>query len=231
MKKLKNLLVSIITITLILVMPAFATSADTYSLPYVIFAGGTDESVQLNSTGITVNGKIFSNGSVNIDGTWVNINGQILAQQGVNTQEMLYMYDDLYETFYPEGSMCIRIPTNLKSKATNINYNYNVHVNGSADLTGNINLNRSFIAKDDIVFNGDVTNKNNCILGSENGDITIDNSNVNINCFIYAPNGTVTINGDYVNISGIIMAERVIINSRYLNLNYSKSVEDYVNGK
>lgn len=230
MRKLKSLLASIITVTLVLVMPAFATSADTYSLPYVIFASGTDEAVQLNSIGITVNGNIFSNGSVYVDGTWVNVNGQILAQQGTNTQEMIYLYDDLYDTFYPEGSFSIKIPTSIMSNATNINYNYNVLVNGSANLTGNINLNQSFIAKDDIVFNGDVVNKNNYILGSENGDITISNYNVNVNCFIYAPNGTVTINGNYVNINGIIMAEKVIINSTYLNLNYSQSVEDYING-
>ena len=60
MKKFKSLLTSIITVALILIMPAFATSADTYSLPYVIFASGTDEAIQLNAQAISVNGQMLS---------------------------------------------------------------------------------------------------------------------------------------------------------------------------
>lgn len=233
MKKFKSLLTSIVSIALILVMPAFATSADTYSLPYVIFASGTDESVQLNAQSITVNGEIFSNGIVEIDGTWVNINGQIIAKQGVDTQDMPNFYNDeelIREVFFPDESLATILHFDLDTENPNINYNFGVWVHGSVNLIGNVALNEAFVARDDINIVGDVTNKNGRILGSEQGDITITNNNVNINCFLYAPNGTVTINSNDVNINGVIMAKKVIINTTILNLNYSHNAEDYLNG-
>ncbi|NLK70709.1 MAG: hypothetical protein GX286_04635 [Clostridiales bacterium] len=232
MKKFKSLLTSIITVALILIMPAFATSADTYSLPYVIFASGTDEAIQLNAQAISVNGQMLSNGSVEIDGTWVNINGQIIAKQGVDTEEMLDLYSDMVvlERFLMCDTLALLIPVDLIVEDTNIDYNFSMIIKGMAELTGNVALNESLIARDNVVINGNVINKNGCVLGSQEGDVIITNDNVNLNCFVYAPNGTVIINSDYVNINGVIMAERVIINSKVINLNYNGAIENYVNG-
>lgn len=231
MKRIRNIVLALFAMGLaIFVLPAVSASAeDTTDFPYVIFACDSNESVKLNANCITINGDIYTNGSVDMDAYVKNVNGQVIEQNGIDTQEMLDMFDDFYNLFFPSDSFGLIIQDDyVLSGITNINFNYNVHVQGMVDLNGNIAMDASFIADDDINFTGNVVNKNNQVLTSKYGDITLNSSNVNVNCFIYAPNGNVTINSDSVNINGIIMAKSITVNCSNLNLNYSRSVADYL---
>ena len=55
-------------------------------------------------------------------------------------------------------------------------------------------------------------------IASENGDITLNGSDITLNSVLYAPKGCVTINANTVNLNGRIIANKVCINGTVINI-------------
>ena len=72
--------------------------------------------------------------------------------------------------------------------------------------------------------------KGRLVLFSENGDITIRASKVNLNGIIYAPNGTVTINSANININGSIIAERIEVSGSEFHIAGQEDDLQFLNG-
>lgn len=102
-------------------------------------------------------------------------------------------------------------------------------VNGTLELTGNINLNSGIKAVEDVTINGEVKNTNNSVICSETGDINIETSNVNFSGLIYAPYGDINIDTDNLNLNNvIIIGQTITIDCPSINANYSNSMAELV---
>lgn len=111
----------------------------------------------------------------------------------------------------------------------NININNPVDVDGTIELTGNINLNSGIKAVDDVTINGEVKNSNNAVICSETGDINIETSNVSFNGLIYAPYGDIVIDSDNLNLNNVvIIGQTITIDCPNVNANYSSSMAELI---
>ncbi len=94
---------------------------------------------------------------------------------------------------------------------------------------GNLSINStSFLgqgivyAEDSITYNvGEMATPDGArlFIASENGDITLNGSNLSLNAVLYAPNGCVYVNANELNLNGRIIAKQICINGTKININ------------
>lgn len=94
---------------------------------------------------------------------------------------------------------------------------------------GNLSINStSFLgqgivyAEDSITYNvGEMATPDGArlFIASENGDITLNGSNLSLNAVLYAPNGCVYVNANELNLNGRIIAKQIGINGTKININ------------
>ena len=169
--------------------------------PYTMFAASSDEgAITVNTGNFCVNGNVATNGTIVSSGN-MNINGTRTEHAD---ESMLYVLKKLNYSYF-SGQNVETYTEDYVLEDLNININNPIDVDGTIELTGNINLNSGIKAVDDVILNGEVKNSNNAVICSETGDINIETSNVNFNGLIYAPYGDIVIDSDNLNLNNVVI--------------------------
>ena len=210
--------------TLLPSLPAVAEEA-AEKYPYTMFAASdTEGAITINANNFCVNGNIATNGTIVSSGN-MNVNGTKTENAD---EEMIYILKKLNYSYF-SGDNVETYADDYSFEDLNININNPMDVNGTLELTGNINLNSGIKAVEDVTINGEVKNTNNSVICSETGDINIETSNVNFSGLIYAPYGDINIDTDNLNLNNvIIIGQTITIDCPSINANYSNSMAELV---
>ena len=210
--------------TLLPSLPAVAEDA-AEKYPYTMFAASdTEGAITINANNFCVNGNIATNGTIVSSGN-MNVNGTKTENAD---EEMIYILKKLNYSYF-SGDNVETYADDYSFEDLNININNPMDVNGTLELTGNINLNSGIKAVEDVTINGEVKNTNNSVICSETGDINIETSNVNFSGLIYAPYGDINIDTDNLNLNNvIIIGQTITIDCPSINANYSNSMAELV---
>lgn len=221
---LSGMLSAVMTISAIPLVSAYADEgAKPY--PYTMFAASSDEgAITVNAGNFCVNGNVATNGTIVSSGN-MNINGTRTEHAD---ESMLYVLKKLNYSYF-SGENVETYTEDYVLEDLNININNPIDVDGTIELTGNINLNSGIKAVDDVTINGEVKNSNNAIICSETGDINIETSNVSFNGLIYAPYGDIVIDSDNLNLNNVvIIGQTITIDCPNVNANYSSSMAELI---
>ena len=227
--KLKRLVSGVVSTVLALntlsVLPAFAAEDDAVSpYPYTIFAGSSEDgAITTTAYNFSVNGNVGTNGTIVSTGN-MNINGQ---RKEHLSEDMPVLFDDINAAFFSEN--VDGHDDDYTYSDTNISVSVPLDVNGELDLNGNITITTGVKALDDIDLSGEVQNTSDSVICSQNGDITIDSTNVSLTGLIYAPYGTVDITAQNLNLNSVvIIADKVRIDAPNVNANNSAAIAEFV---
>lgn len=200
-------------------------TVSTEPYPYTMFAASYDEgAVTINAENFCVNGNVATNGTIASSGN-INING--MKTENVN-EEMLYVQKKLNYSYF-SGDNVEMYTDDYTLEEQNININNPMDVNGTLEMTGNINLNSGIKAFEDVSLNGEVKNTNNSVIFSEKGDININTSNTNFSGLIYAPYGDIVIDTDNLNLNNVvIIGQTITLDCPSINANYSTYAAELV---
>jgi hypothetical protein len=225
----KNRLISMILCVIMLIgsMP-MTVRASVERFPYAIFAASSaSDAIISTANNFVVNGGIATNGTF----TFNNLpNGGGVRHENVG-ESMIRISRRIGDTYFSDNSV-ERHDSDYSSSNQILTIRNPIVAGGSIELTGNIDLHSSLMARGDIVLNGELINQNsNIVIYSEQGDIIINNhNNVNLggNTLLYAPNGNVVITSNNVGVRGVIIAQTVSFNSPNVNIDYRTAVADFV---
>ena len=204
----------------------FAYSLNT---DYVVYSDG---GVTVNTDSATFNGDIYSGDefsylgsencniskSLNADSTSGSVNA-------VKTEDLRTHKPD-YDTQLKNGVEYRKIYTGDFSVLSDGDYD----INDSIYSKGNLRIDRTKFtgrgyirAKENIIYNAVQNDADSEIfLYSEDGDITVQGSDLTIDGIIYAPEGTVTLNAKRLTFNGTIVAKNVVFNGTDLVVNEIK---------
>lgn len=193
--------------------------------PYTMFAASdTEGAITINANNFCVNGNVATNGTIFSSGN-VSVNGTMTENAD---EAMLYFQKKLNYSYF-SGNDVETYVDDYNFEALNININNPMDVNGTIEMTGNINLNSGIKALEDVNLNGEVKNTNNSVIFSETGDININTSNTNFSGLIYAPYGDVVIDTDNLNLNNvIIIGQTITIDCPCINANYNDSMAELI---
>lgn len=212
------------------VMPCFPTFADEQTeserYPYTMFAASnTEGAITINANSICINGNIATNGTIATTSPNFNVNGTKIENAN---EEMLYIQKKLNYSYF-SGDNVEMYTDDYTLEEQNININNPMDVNGTLEMTGNINLNSGIKAFEDVSLNGEVKNTNNSVIFSETGDININTSNTNFSGLIYAPYGDIVIDTDNLNLNNVvIIGQTITLDCPSINANYSTYMAELV---
>lgn len=225
--KFKRTLSSLLSMAVVAtIVPYFPVSAkDSEKYPYTMFAASNAEgAITVNTGNFCVNGSVATNGSIVSDGN-INVNG---TKTEYADESMIYIFDKI-DTSYFSVTNVEEYSEDYILEELNININVPTNVEGSATLTGNININTALKTMEDLTLNGEVKNTNNSVLFSKYGDIVIDSANVNLNGLVYAPFGDVIVKAQNLNLNNVvIIANSITLECPAVNANYSTNVGEFV---
>ncbi|MCM1316440.1 MAG: hypothetical protein NC244_13840, partial [Alistipes senegalensis] len=208
------------------IVPYFPVSAeDSEKYPYIMFAASDAEgAITINANNFCVNGNVATNGTIVSSGN-VSVNGTMTENAN---EEMLYIQKKLNYSYF-SGNDVETYVDDYNFEALNININNPMEVNGTLEMTGNINLNSGIKALEDVNLNGEVKNTNNSVIFSETGDVNINTSNTNFSGLIYAPYGDIVIDTDNLNLNNvIIIGQTITIDCPSINANYNDSMAELI---
>lgn len=203
-----------------------------FKLPYALFAD--EGEVQLYCSEANIAGDIYgaetfrfqgstihmpdtisTSGTLSIAGGWLDIAEQ---EEGVEKQYLPDYMPVILSDMEAEGDPLEELNA---YDSTNI-----THPTICKTTTGtwcsNVVLAASLVSGDKVSLNGDTITcgtDSPVVLGSENGDISIQATFLSGQGLIYAPNGTVTINVSEFNYTGTIVAKRIVIQAGNYNQN------------
>ncbi len=221
---LSGVLSAVMTVSAIPIVSAHADES-TEPYPYTMFAASSDDgAITVNAVNFCVNGNVATNGTIVSSGN-MNINGTRTEHAN---ESMLYVLKKLNYSYFG-GENVETYTEDYVLEDLNININNPIDVDGTIELTGNINLNSGIKAVDDVTINGEVKNSNNAVICSETGDINIETSNVSFNGLIYAPYGDIVIDSDNLNLNNVvIIGQTITIDCPNVNANYSSSMAELI---
>ena len=221
---LSGVLSAVMTVSAIPIVSAHADES-TEPYPYTMFAASSDDgAITVNAGNFCVNGNVATNGTIVSSGN-MNINGTRTEHAN---ESMLYVLKKLNYSYFG-GENVETYTEDYVLEDLNININNPIDVDGTIELTGNINLNSGIKAVDDVTINGEVKNSNNAVICSETGDINIETSNVSFNGLIYAPYGDIVIDSDNLNLNNVvIIGQTITIDCPNVNANYSSSMAELI---
>ena len=217
-----------LTLSATTVLPSasvFAEKAE-QKYPYAMFASSDKDGAISVSTAYSsgINGNIATNGTIATNGSF-NFNG---SKKEHAKEEMIYISKKLSHTYFNTDDVK-RFDSDLSFEDVNINIDDPWEVQGSLDLTGNIDLNNGIKALSDINIDGNVKNSHDSVIFSEEGDINIDTTNVSFTGLIYAPHGDINIDVDNLNLnSAVIIGETISIDCKNANINYGNNVAEKI---
>ncbi len=186
--------------------------------------------LMINEYSATVNGSVYSSGDTEYTGTqnciingtinsYKTIQDNIKYNHALSVNQVIpdltnQIIDVDYESNYTSNTMLSGEEYNLEESS--------ITVDGDLFLDQITLKNTGYIkASNNIQYNAvnDGENDYTFLLYSENGDITIQGSNIVLNGIIYAPNGKIELNAKNLTINGIIISDRVEFNGTELNIN------------
>ena len=216
-----------VTASILPCFPAFAdeqTAPEKY--PYTMFAASdSDGAITINADNVCINGSIATNGTIASTSPNFNVNGT--KTENVN-EEMIYIQKKLNYSYFI-GDNVEMYADDYTFEEQNININNPMDVNGTLEMTGNINMNSGIKALEDVNLNGEVKNTNNSVIFSETGDININTSNTNFSGLIYAPYGDIVIDTDNLNLNNVvIIGQTITIDCPSVNANYSTYMAEMI---
>lgn len=131
--------------TLLPSLPVVAEEA-AEKYPYTMFAASdTEGSITINANNFCVNGNIATNGTIVSSGN-MNVNGTKTENAD---EEMIYILKKLNYSYF-SGDNVETYADDYSFEDLNININNPMDVNGTLELTGNINLNSGIKAVEDV---------------------------------------------------------------------------------
>jgi len=181
---------------------------------------GTD--VNYNGSELDLYGTLESAGTINADGWKINIEKQIAPSETSTMpdwSEQIKEYANIYDPI-----------DEFATEAETIVLEGYYYTDG--DLTINatgFDGNAVIVAKGDITYNVDVLSTNGkIVLYSEEGDITINGTDITLEGIVYAPNGTVKISANNTTINGRIVCDKFEYEGSTLVITASDSDLDFI---
>lgn len=225
------------------VEPAAPVAAEEESLvfPYAIFAGSSDEDFSFYGWKSEITGDIYTSGNVWYQGSELYMNGYIRAGGSVTTNSWMtevtgieehtaiLEMPDWSESILAKAELLPAIdPQALISQDQVIANGYyytedSITIEGT-DFTGDVVI----VAKGDITYNVDTLNADEEVTGrvllySQEGNITINGSQINIQGVLYAPQGKVEINAYDTTLNGRIVSNSFSYSGSILNVTAAPS--------
>lgn len=224
LKKMFSGILSFTVCTLLLNLPVKAYDIEKYT--YTMFAGSKGEgAITINASNICINGNIATNGTISSTTDNFNVNGIKTENAG---EAMIYCSKKLDYAYF-EGNDVETYSEDYIYEDMNININNPIETEGKIELTGNINLTTGIKAFENIELNGEVENTSESVIFSENGDIVIDTTNLNLNGLVYAPEGCIDITAQNLNMNNvIIIADTIKIECPSLNANHNNLMAEFI---
>lgn len=206
-------------------------------LEYALFTSSTqDLTFYMYQT--YIKGDVHTNGNFFYQGTTLQVDGTVEAGQKfvtnmtseeedlkigkkVENAEQIGMADVLAEvSAYAEENGTTYEKTDKLFSSSSITIDKPIMINGSVDFNATKFLGQGIVyAKDSITYNleqSGTPDGSRIFLCSENGDITLNGSELSMNATLYAPNGTVMINANNFTLNGRIIAKKICINGKTL---------------
>ena len=218
---------------------AFSIPEKWKGLNYALFTSG-DETLSLYTNETNITGDVHSNRGFYYQGTKLAVNGTVEAADTVEittssgadcqkvsarkeqaeTVEMPDITGEVYHYCKEHG----KVYDQTKSFDSNaLVVEQPVVVEGDVSFNATYFLGKGIIyAKDSITYNvGSLTTPDDSrvLLASENGNITLNGSEINLDAVLYAPNGCVSVNANNFTLNGRIIAKQVRINGTLININ------------
>ena len=205
---------------------------------YALFTSG-DETLSLYTNETSIYGNVHSNKDFHYQGNSIKVDGTLEAagsidlktasgkdsqqvgrkQEKAESLEMPDITNEVYEYGKENGTVYDRT-TDFNSDS--IVMEKPVVVEGSAGFHAATFLGKGIVyARDSVTCNvGTLATPEDSrvFIAAENGNITLNGSDITLNAVLYAPNGCVSINADRVTLNGRILAKQVRINGRLINI-------------
>lgn len=208
-------------------------------LNYALFTSG-EQKLSLYTAQTNITGSVHSNKDFYYQGTTLSVDGVLEAAGDIDVKtasgedcckisyekeqaETLAMPDITKEVsaYVKENGKVYDKTTDFQSDS--IVVDNPIFIEGNAAFHSTYFLGSGIIyATDSVTYNvGDLATPENSrvFVASENGNITLNGSDITLNAVLYAPNGCVTINANKVNLNGRIIAKQVCINGTIININ------------
>lgn len=220
-------------------------NSDVFS--YAIYAGSTENEFVFNGWKSTITGDIYTGSDFVYQGSELYVDGNIYTRgmfsvygwstelQGVEENTSIVEMPDWSQTILDRELLLPLIDEETLMSQDNIMasgfyYSDSEVIISGTSFTGDVVI----VAKNDIVYNIDTIEINeNCngriLLYSEEGDIIINGSQININGIMYAPTGCVSINANETTLNGRIVANEFVYNGSILNVYADDSDLELVN--
>ncbi len=208
------------------------------ALNYTVFSSNSDTlALYTNTTNII--GSVHTNSDFYYQGTKLLVDGALEACDGIKlmTSSGADCLDVASQADDAEYISMSYITTELSNYAQTEGTYYSdnaffsddkVYIDKPLYIDGGCQFNTTeFVgqgivyATDSITYNvGNLTtvSDSRVFVVSENGNITLNGSDISINGVLYAPNGLVTINANSINIKGRIIADKIQINATSFNI-------------
>ena len=208
------------------------------SFPYAIFA---ENRFSFQGWKSTIDGDVYSGRDVAFSGSELSLNGTLESNGHIETNEQIFVrnqitpavpisvpnwgtpickYSDIYNEIDPE----------LFNSQESIIVEGYYYVNGNLTINAtNFIGNAVIVASGNIIYNVDSFECNGrLVLCSENGNIIINGSNIELNGIYYAPNGNIAINAYNTTVKGRIVAQNVNYQGSILNVLASENDVDFL---
>ena len=204
--------------------------------PYAIFAASTTDDFTFQGWKSNITGDIYSGRDFLYQGSELHMDGYartvgsvqpagwITDMTGAEEHIAPLSIPDWSESIYAKEDMLPEIPEDSFTSQTSIVANGYYYTEddltiSSTDFTGDAVI----VAKGDITYNVDSLNSDEefegrVLLYSEEGNITLNGTEIEINGILYAPNGRVSINAYDTTINGRIVADKFSYSGSILNV-------------
>ncbi len=201
-------------------------------LNYTLFTSG-DSDITLHTGQTDITGSVHTNQNFSYQGSSLKIDGTLEAAKGI-TIKTSDNKDSLMVTSKKENAEIIDMPDVTKEMSEYAREHGAVYDTSKEFGTDPIVVENPIYADGDISFHstsflgqgivyakgsvtvnaGELTTPSDTriFLASENGDITLNGSNMSLNAVLYAPNGCVYINTGEFRLNGRIIAKQIVFN-------------------
>ena len=216
--------------------PTPEEEAEPTVFPYAIFSGSTTDDFTFQGWKSNITGDIYSGRDFLYQGSELHMTGYtrtvgtiqpagwITEMAGAEEHIDALTMPDWSESILAKKDLLPTIPPASFTSQASIVANGYYYTDGnltisSTDFTGDAVI----VAKGNITYNVDSLNageefEGRVLLYSEEGNITLNGTKIEINGILYAPNGRVSINGYDTTINGRIVADKFSYNGSILNV-------------
>lgn len=206
-------------------------------LDFTMFSGSSEAALTINSTSTKIKGNIHTNNDFVSSSSNLTVDGKCESSGKVDVKQSKVSITNRQEKV--PNILMVDFISNLKKIASeNANiytgdknyYGNSINIAKAAIASGSITFSGSsfnskgyIIASKDITFNTDsIGSSKGIVICSENGNITVNGSKTVLTGILYAPKGTVTINAADFKLNGRIIADKIIIRGKNIEVTGSK---------